>query len=203
VIESSDPTRNRQLAFFKEIDAVKLIQRQTVLMDGSRRENDAEHSWHLAIMVWLLAETSGQKLDLARMMQMALIHDIVEIDAGDTFCYDEEGRKTQYARECKAADRIYAILPEQQGSRLRELWDEFEARETPESKFVAAVDRMQPLLHNLCTDGQAWRKHGVKREQVLERNAPIADALPDWWEEIQAWLKPTFDELERENEPES
>lgn len=194
MIQASDSTRQQQLAFFTEIDNVKHILRQTVLLNKSRRENDAEHSWHLAIMVWLLAETSSMDLDIGRMMQMALIHDIVEIDAGDTFCYDDEGRKTQKQRELEGAERIFALLPLAQGNNVRALWDEFEAKESAESKFVNAVDRLQPLLHNLITDGHAWKTHGVRKQQILERNEPISEVLPDWWDEIVTWLEAAFAE---------
>jgi len=173
----------RQLRFIVEIDKLKSVFRQTLLMHGKRYENDAEHSWHIAVMALLLSEyASGQKLDIARVMKMALVHDLVEIDAGDTFCYDEKGAQTKLAREQSAADRIFGILPADQASEIRALWDEFEARQTPEARFAAALDRLQPLLHNYNTQGAAWQKHGVTSDKVLARNKHIEEGAPVLWE---------------------
>jgi putative hydrolases of HD superfamily len=183
---SGDERLDAQLGFILEIDKLKRILRQTVHLDCARRENDAEHSWHLAVMAMLLAEYANEAVDVKRVMQMVLIHDIVEIDAGDTFCYDEEGRKTQAAREQKAADRLFGLLPADQSSEFRAAWDEFESAATPEARYARAIDRMQPLLHNLETDGFAWKQHRVSREDVLSRNAPIGDAAPRLWEYLVA-----------------
>jgi putative hydrolase of HD superfamily len=173
---------SRQIEFIKEIDKLKRVLRQTVLMDGSRQENDAEHSWHLAMMVLLLAEYAAEPaLDRLKVLQMVLVHDIVEIDAGDTFCYDDEAAKTKSGRERLAADRLFGMLPTDQGAYFRALWDEFEARITPEARFAAAIDRLQPLLHNVVTEGAAWRKHGVTLAAVLQRNAHIAEGAPVLW----------------------
>jgi putative hydrolase of HD superfamily len=173
----------RQLRFIVEIDKLKSVFRQTLLMHGKRYENDAEHSWHIAVMALLLSEyASGQKLDIARVMKMALVHDLVEIDAGDTFCYDEKGAQTKLAREQSAADRIFGILPADQASEIRALWDEFEARQTPEARFAAALDRLQPLLHNYNTQGASWQKHGVTSDKVLARNKHIEEGAPVLWE---------------------
>jgi putative hydrolase of HD superfamily len=172
----------KQIAFIVEIDKLKQVFRQTVLMDKSRKENDAEHSWHFALLVVLLSEYADDSIDLFRVVKMALIHDLVEIDAGDTFCYDEAGRESQHQRELAAAERIFNLLPADQAGELRALWDEFEQERTPEAKFAAAVDRFQPLLHNLETEGHAWRAHGVTREQVIARNRKIADAAPALWD---------------------
>jgi len=171
----------KQLDFIIEIDRAKQILRRTLLTDGSRRENDAEHSWHIAVMAMILQEHAADSLDLSRTLQMLLIHDIVEIDAGDTFSYDEKAQADKAEREAKAADRLFGLLPEDQGRRLRELWEEFEARRTPEARFAAALDRLQPLMHNYITQGAAWRAHGVTKRQVIERNRHIAESAPSLW----------------------
>ena len=160
---------DQQFDFIKEIDKEKFIQRQTRLSDNVRRENDAEHAWHMAIMTVLLSEYANEKIDVLRTVTMLLIHDIVEIDAGDTYAYDEEGLKTQRERECQAADRIYALLPEDQQSKLRDIWEEFEAGETPEAKFAHTMDNLQPLLLNDSNGGADWKAHGVCAKQVYGR----------------------------------
>jgi putative hydrolase of HD superfamily len=173
----------KQIHFIIEIDKLKKIIRQTYLTDKSRKENDAEHSWHLSVMAILLAEyAEDDQIDVLRILKMLLIHDLVEIDAGDTFCYDETGNSNKLERETKAADRIFNLLPADQALYFRELWDEFEARKSPESQFAAALDRLQPLLHNSRTRGGTWREHHVKRHQVIRRNAPIGDGAPALWE---------------------
>ena len=159
----------KQLEFILEADKSKFIGRQTYLSDGIRKENDAEHSWHLALMTALLSEYAKEKIDVQKTMLMVLIHDIVEIDAGDTYAYDEEGLKTQKAREEAAKERIYSLLPEDQKERLTGLFDEFEACETPEAKFAKAMDNLQPLLLNHSNDGGDWREHGVTDQQVYGR----------------------------------
>ena len=159
----------RQFDFIKEIDKEKFIQRQTKLSDGVRRENDAEHAWHMAIMTVLLSEYANEKIDVLRTVTMLLIHDIVEIDAGDTYAYDEEGQKTQHERESRAADRIYSLLPEDQKQKLTQLFDEFEEFATPESKFAHAMDNLQPLLLNNSNGGGDWKEHDVSAEQVYGR----------------------------------
>jgi len=167
----ADPERfQKQLDFILEIDKEKNILRQTHLTGHGRRENDAEHAWHMAIMAWLLKEYSNQEIDIARTMMMILIHDIVEIDAGDTYAYDEELLKTQEERERRAAERIYGLLPEEQGRELRELFDEFEACETPEAKFARTMDNFQPLLLNHDNGGTDWVEHQVRRSQIEKRN---------------------------------
>lgn len=172
----------RQVAFITEIDKLKKVLRQTILLDRSRRENDAEHSWHLAVMVMLLAEHSNEPVDCQRVLKMVLIHDLVEIDAGDTYAYDAEAHHDKEEREQAAADRIFNLLPPDQASELRALWDEFEERNTPDARFAGAVDRMQPLLHNCLTEGQTWLHHGVKRSQVIERCRPIEDGSKVLWQ---------------------
>ena len=159
----------KQLAFSLEIDKVKNISRQTSLSGYGRKENDAEHSWHMAVMAYLLREYSNEKVDIARVMLMCLIHDIVEIDAGDTYCYDEEGLKTQKSREEVAKQRIFSLLPEEQAEEMMALFDEFEAYETAESKFAHAMDNLQPLILNNSNDGGDWKEHGVTSAQVYKR----------------------------------
>lgn len=180
----------QQIRFIVEIDKIKNVVRQTQLMDGKRNENDAEHSWHLAVMAMLLSEYAADKaLDVARVIKMTLIHDIVEIDAGDTFCYDDNAGKDKAERENRAADRIFAILPDDQQIEFRCLWEEFEARQTPEAKFAAALDRLQPLLHNYHTQGAAWQKHKVSVDKVMSRNRHIADGSPQLWEYAETIIK--------------
>lgn len=159
----------KQLAFALEIDKVKTIFRQTHLSSHGRNENDAEHSWHMAVMAYLLREYANEEVDIAKVMLMCLIHDIVEIDAGDTYAYDAEGLKTQKAREDAAKERIFSILPEEQKAEFTALFDEFEAYETAESKFVHAIDNLQPLLLNDSNGGGDWREHGVTAGQVYKR----------------------------------
>ena len=171
-----------QLRFIVEIDKVKGVFRQTLLIDKSRLENDAEHSWHLAVMAVLLAEYASDKgLDLLRVVKMVLVHDLVEIDAGDTYIYDEAGMKDKAERELAAADRVFGLLPPDQGAEVRGLWEEFEARDTPEAQFAAALDRLQPLLHNYHTQGAQWLKHGVTADRVLAVNRTMAAGAPELW----------------------
>ena len=159
----------KQIAFILEADKEKNILRQTHLSGHSRRENDAEHAWHMALMAWLLKEYSNQEIDIARTMAMCLIHDIVEIDAGDTYAYDEEGLKTQKEREEKAKQRIFSLLPDDQREEMTALFDEFEAFETPESCFAHAMDNFQPFLLNDSNEGGDWREHAVTISKVLGR----------------------------------
>ena len=159
----------KQMAFALEIDKVKNIFRQTHLSLRGRNENDAEHSWHMAVMAYLLKEYANEEVDIAKVMLMCLIHDIVEIDAGDTYAYDEEGLKTQKAREDAAKERIFSILPEEQKAEFTALFDEFEAYETAESRFVHAIDNLQPLMLNNSNDGSDRREHEVTAEQVYTR----------------------------------
>lgn len=176
---------SQQLQFVIEIDRLKGILRQTLLIDQSRRENSAEHSWHIALMATLMVEYAPEPVDVLRVMKMLLIHDLVEIDAGDTFCYDEQGNLDKADREAEAADRLFGLLPTDQGQELRTLWDEFELRQTPEARFAAALDRLQPFLHNQQTEGGTWRQHGISRSQVMQRMAPVKDGMPAVWD----WLE--------------
>ena len=165
----------KQIAFIKEIDKVKSIFRQTYLADGTRKENDAEHSWHIALMAVLLKEYVSEDVDVTKVMTMVLIHDLVEIDAGDTYAYDSEGAKSKREREVKAADRIFGILPEDQGMYFRELWEEFEAYETPDAKYAHLLDNFQPLLLNDASGGRSWNEHGVHKSQIYKRNEKVQE----------------------------
>ena len=170
-MEKKEERLKKQMDFLLEADKLKFITRQTYLSDGKRKENDGEHSWHLALMAVLLSEYSNEKVDLVKVITMVLIHDIVEIDAGDTYAYDAVGNQSKREREVKAADRIFNILHEDQAKKFRQLWEEFEAYETPEAKFAHVCDNVQPLMLNDATDGLAWREHDVKKSQVLQRNS--------------------------------
>ena len=172
----------KQMEFILEVDKVKKIVRQTYLSDASRKENDAEHSWHLALMAVLLKEYSNEEVDLAKVIPMVLIHDLVEIDAGDTYAYDEAGAKTKRERETKAADRIFGLLPSDQGTWLRELWEEFEAYETAEAKFAHVLDNAQPLLLNDASNGRSWAEHGVHKSQIYKRNEHTSEGSREIWE---------------------
>ncbi|MEI6861919.1 MAG: HD domain-containing protein [Verrucomicrobiota bacterium] len=180
----SDPARlAQQIRFILEADQLKEIFRQSLLTRSRRRENDAEHSWHLCLMVIVLGEHADfPSLDRLRVLQMLILHDLVEIDAGDTFAYDEAGLATRHEREALAATRIFGQLPADQAVTFRALWDEFETRQTPEAKFAAALDRFQPMLLNTHTEGAAWRKHGVKSHQVLAKNAHMAEGSTALWD---------------------
>ena len=160
----------KQIDFILEIDKMKNLYRQTYVLHEDRKENDAEHSWHLAIMAFMLSEYSNQSIDVLKVMKMVLIHDIVEIDAGDTYCYDEKGYTTKAEREEAAAQRIFGILPEDQRDEYYNLWREFEDSETNEARFAAVLDRLQPLMLNYTKKGISWKEHGIYKEQVLNRN---------------------------------
>ena len=166
-----DERLSKQIDFALEIDKEKNITRQTHLSGHGRNETDAEHAWHMAIMAYLLREHANEEVDITKVMLMCLIHDIVEIDAGDTYAYDSEGLATQKAREDLAKERIFSLLPEDQKSELISLFDEFEAYETAESKYVHAMDNFQPLILNNSNNGGDWREHGVSAEQVYDRQS--------------------------------
>ncbi len=172
---------NNQIRFIIELDKLKEVYRRTYLVNADRKENSAEHSWHLALMAILLNEHSNESIDLFHVLKMLLIHDIVEIDAGDTFCYDETEDLDRMEREHKAANRIFALLPEKQAEEFHDLWNEFEERITAEARFAAALDRLMPLLHNYYTQGKSWQEHGVTSERVLARNSHINDGSKTLW----------------------
>ena len=171
----------QQLNFSRELDKLKGILRQSLLMDASRRENSAEHSWHLATLAVLLQEHAPEPIDITRVLKMVVVHDVVEIDAGDTFAYDAVNGATQHEREQRAADRLFGLLPPDQGRELRAFWDEFEERRTPEARFANALDRLQPLMQNFYSGGASWKKHAVTREQVLARMEPVKIGIPAAW----------------------
>mgnify|MGYP003379098120 CR=1 FL=1 len=175
----------KQIQFIVEVDKVKNIFRQTYLADGERKENDAEHSWHLALSAILLKEYVSEEIDLLKVITMVLIHDIVEIDAGDTYAYDSVGAKDKREREEKAADRIFNILPTEQGQYFRELWEEFESYETEDAKYAHLLDNFQPMLLNDASKGKSWSEHQVKKEQIYKRNERIADTSETICEEMQ------------------
>lgn len=176
----------QQIAFILEIDKVKNVFRQTYLADRNRKENDAEHSWHIAIMAILLQEYAKEPVDVLRVITMVLIHDLVEIDAGDTYAYDAEGAATKRERELRAAERIFSMLPEDQGAYFRELWDEFEAYETADAKYAHLLDNFQPLLLNDASGGVSWVEHGVKKAQIYKRNDKIPEISEVIWEHMKA-----------------
>lgn len=185
-IDMSERLR-RQLDFALELDKEKNVLRQTHLSGHGRRENDAEHAWHMAIMAYLLREYSNAPIDIGKVMLMCLIHDVVEIDAGDTYAYDPEGKKTQRAREEAAKVRLFGMLPEDQRDELTKLFEEFEARETPEAKFARAMDNLQPLILNHANGGSDWREHGVNATQVYGRQSstrPGSEALYEVTDQI-------------------
>ena len=174
----------KQLAFALEIDKEKNIFRQTHLSGHGRRENDAEHAWHMAIMAFLLQEYANEEVDLLKVMKMILIHDVVEIDAGDTYAYDTEGLKSQAEREKKAADRIFNILPEDQAREMFDLFEEFEAGTTPEARYAKALDNIQPIMLNDASDGRDWREKGIKISWALERQRKTAKGSQVLWDEF-------------------
>lgn len=171
----------KQLDFILQADAEKEIERRTLISSGKRFENDSEHAWHMALMAILLSEYANEKIDVLKTVSMILIHDIVEIDAGDTYCYDYELGKSQRERELKAANRIYALLPDDQAKKLRALWDEFEANETPEANFAHAMDCLQPTMLNNATGGVMWKKNSIKLSQVLKRNEYTEKGSKELW----------------------
>lgn len=179
----------KQISFIMELDKIKKINRQTYLSDGSRKENDAEHSWHLALMAFVLAEYANAEIDVLKTIKMVLLHDVIEIDAGDTYAYDTEGNKTKRARELAAADRIFGLLPEEQAREYRGLWDEFEAMETAEARFANTLDKVQPLLLNDASGGKSWEEHGVKKSQVLARNKSTHSGSEELWDYAKALIE--------------
>jgi putative hydrolase of HD superfamily len=172
----------RQMQFLVEIDKLKQVLRRTITINDDRNENSAEHSWHAAVMALVLAEHAEAGLDIKRTVKMILVHDLVEIDAGDTYCYDTQGARDKLERETRAAERIFNLLPSDQAAEVRALWDEFETGRTAEARFANALDRLEALLLNYHTGGRTWRKHNVASDQVIERALPIRDGSPALWE---------------------
>lgn len=188
---TANPRLADQLAFIIEMDRLKHVLRRSPLADGSRRENTAEHSWHLAIMAMTLAEHANEPIDVAKTVRMVLVHDIVEIDAGDTFAYDTSGYEDKAEREQRAADQLFGLLPADQATEYRALWEEFEARETPEARFANAIDRLAPLLLNYLNGGQVYRGNGVTAEQIRGRMAPV----PEGATELNNVVDAIFDDM--------
>lgn len=185
-IEDFVPCRNEDvnkiLKFTAEIDKMTSVLRRTMLIDKSRRENDAEHSWHIAVMAILFEKFAPIGTDISRAVKMCVVHDLVEIYAGDTFAYDINGNKSKAEREAKAADKLFGMLPEDVGKEIRLLWEEFDRMETPDAKYAACMDRIQPYLHNTLTDGHTWVEGKVSKTQVLERSGVIEETLPEVWD---------------------
>jgi len=171
----------QQIRFLLEMDKLKAVLRRTSPVGMERMENSAEHSWHVALMAIVLAEHAAEKIDVCRVIKMMLVHDVIEIDAGDTYIYDVKGNEDKAAREREAADRIFGLLPSEQAAELDQLWSEFEERKTAEARFARGLDRLMPMLHNYHNQGKAWRKHGITSKQILQTNSIIADGAPDLW----------------------
>ncbi len=184
----------RIFQFIQEIDKEKFIGRQTYLSDGIRKENDAEHAWHLAVMTILLAGYANEPIDVLKTVTMLLIHDIVEIDAGDTYAYDEDAKRTQSEREERAAERIFGLLPEEDGRALYDLWREFEDQKTPEARFARTMDNLQPMMLNHATDGKAWTEHQVSLDQILKRNVNTGKGSEVLWDYAREhFLRPNLE----------
>ena len=190
--ESIPEPLRRQLEFILEIDRLKSVLRQSYLIDIDRHENSAEHSWHLAVAAMVLAEHAKERIDVSKVIRLVLVHDLVEIDAGDTFIYDEAANVGKAAREQEAANRLFGVLAEDQAQTFMTLWREFEDRETPEAKFAFALDRLLPLLHNVFTQGRSWKAHGIRREQALKKNRPIDDGSPVLWQAVESLITQTL-----------
>lgn len=191
----------KQMDFILEIDKEKQINRQTYIADGSRKENDAEHAWHMAIMAILLQEYATDAVDITRTIAMLLVHDLVEIDAGDTYAYDETAKEDQEAREKLAAERIFGLLPEDQAEMMHSLFEEFEEGKTASARFAKALDRFQPMMLNAAAGGKSWKEHGVHLSQILERNKNTArDAKPLWEYGFKEYVKPNIQEGNIKNE---
>lgn len=176
----------KQIDFLVEIDKLKQIERKTKIIGGARLENDAEHSWHLAMMALVLHPYANEHVDLLKVLKMLLVHDLVEIDAGDTFAYDTQGQIGKFEKEAAAAERIFGLLPEEQAEELTALWHEFEEKTTNEAKFAASLDRLQPLIHNFHNQGDTWQKYNINSEQVINRNREIANGSNSLWDVAQS-----------------
>ena len=188
-IESKNIRLDQQLKFTAEIDKMTSILRRTMLIDGSRRENDAEHSWHIAIMALLFTEYTVEPVDVSRAVKMCVVHDLIEIYAGDTFAYDVKGNMDKALREQAAADKLFAMLPSEQGKEIRNLWEEFDAMQTPDAKYAACMDRLQPFLHNTLTNGHTWVEGGTCRPMVEKRMAIIKEFMP----QVYPWVEQNID----------
>lgn len=179
----------KQMEFSVTVDKMKTVLRRSLIADGTRRENDAEHSWHLAILAMLLEEYSAEKVNIERVLKITIVHDLVEVYAGDTFAYDEKGYEDKAERETKAAEKLFGALDSQQGKEFRTLWDEFEAKETPEARYANAVDRIQPLVQNYMTDGHTWKQGNVSSARVYKRMEIIRTAAPELWGVVEGIIE--------------
>lgn len=183
----------KQIEFIIVIDEMKNVLRRNLLVDGSRRENDAEHSWHLAVMAMILEEYSADKVDISKVLKIALVHDLVEVYAGDTFAYDVKGNEDKLDREIIAAEKLFGMLKDGQGDEIRALWDEFEAKETPESKYANAIDRLQPLILNYLTNGHTWKLGDVHSTQIYKRMDIIRTATPELWHIVEGIISTSIE----------
>lgn len=189
MMNSTNPHLNEQIQFLLEIDKLKQIQRRSYITGGSRRENSAEHSWHLAMMAPVLAEYANEPVDVNHVIRLVLVHDVVEVDAGDTFFFDEVGKLDKAEREQRAADRIFGLLPPAQGAALRALWDEFEARQTPEARFANVLDRIMPLLLNYAVAGRTWQENGLTAVRVRQGMTHIQEGSAVLWQFVQELMQ--------------
>lgn len=183
----------KQIEFIIIIDEMKNVLRRNLVVDGSRRENDAEHSWHLAVMAMILEEYSADKVDISKVLRIALVHDLVEVYAGDTFAYDVKGNEDKLDREIMAAEKLFGMLKDGQGDEIRALWDEFEAKETPESKYANAIDRLQPLILNYLTNGHTWKLGDVHAPQIYKRMDIIRTATPELWHIVEGIISTSIE----------
>lgn len=180
-----DEKLRNQIKFVMIIDDMKNIFRRNLIIDGSRRENDAEHSWHFAMLAMILEEYSAEKINIERVLKIALVHDLIEVYAGDTFAYDEKGNEDKHDREMQAAEKLFSILDPVQGAEIRALWDEFEQMETPEARYANAIDRIQPLILNYMTNGHTWKEGNVHSTQIYKRMDIIRTATPELWHIVE------------------
>ena len=183
----------KQIEFIITIDEMKNVLRRNLVADASRRENDAEHSWHLAVMAMILEEYSADKVDISKVMKIALVHDLVEVYAGDTFAYDVKGNEDKLDREIMAAEKLFGMLKDGQGDEIRALWDEFEAKETAESKYANAIDRLQPLILNYLTNGHTWKLGDVHAPQIYKRMDIIRTATPELWHIVEGIISTSIE----------
>lgn len=183
----------KQIDFIITIDEMKNVLRRNLVVDGSRRENDAEHSWHLAVMAMILEEYSADKVDISKVLKIALVHDLVEVYAGDTFAYDVKGNEDKLDREIMAAEKLFGMLGDGQGGEIRALWDEFEAKETAESKYANAIDRLQPIILNYLTNGHTWKLGDVHAPQILQRMDIIRTATPELWHIVEGIISTSIE----------
>lgn len=183
----------KDIEFIVELDKMKSILRQTSLINEDRREDDAQHSWHISVMAMILGEYSNEKIDVCKVIKMLLTHDLVEIFAGDTFCYDKVGNEDKKERETLAAEKIFGMLEEDKGRELRALWDEFEDGKTPEALFAASMDRLQPMLSNYYNNGGTWKKFNVAKEDIYKRIAPVKKSSDELWSFVENMIEDAYD----------